>query len=395
MAERDHMTLLHLQEEVRDTLKESFREPVWVRAEISEIKNNRSGHCYLTLVEKDPASDTLLARAQAVIWASTYRTLRPFFESAAGCALAAGMDVLVRVMVQYSELYGLSLIIYDIDPSFTVGELEMARQRTIERLKADGMFDMNATLPLPPLPRRFAVITSDTAAGYRDFMRHLHENECGYSFVTELFPAVMQGADSPRSVIAALDAVAARCGDFDAVLVLRGGGGAMDLVCFDDYELAVNVAQFPIPVFAGIGHDHDYHVIDMVAHTSVKTPTALADFIIDILALEEGRVDGYSRRLSLALKGKFGRELANLDRRVADIRRITAIRWMKELRRVEALENRVSAADPASVLSRGYSMTLRDGHRIDRAGKLHDGDVVSLVFEDGSVSAVVKTDLKN
>lgn len=389
MTDEQHISLLMLQEMIRDSLQESFYEQVWVRAEISELKSNRTGHCYLTLVEKDAGSDTVLAKASAIIWASTFRTLKPFFLSATGSELAVGMNVLVKVQVQYSELYGLSLIVYDIDPSFTVGEMELARQRTLERLKADGMFDMNSSLDLTLLPRRLAVVTSDTAAGYRDFMRQLHENEYGYSFVTELFPALMQGSDSPRSVIAALDRVASRIDEFDAVLIIRGGGGAMDLVCFDDYELAVNVAQFPLPVLTGIGHDHDFHVIDMVAHTSVKTPTALADFLIDAFAQEEYRADSLAQRLQLALKGKFNRELSLVDARVAALRRALDVRWVQELRRIELLEARVAAADPGRILSKGYSIVLRDGRRVDSAASLAAGDRVRIMFDDGAVEAEI------
>ena len=312
METKKPIGLLALQEQVKEALEERFFESVWLQAEISELKQNPSGHCYLTLVEKDPRSNALLAKASAVVWASTWRMVKPYFESQAGRALAPGMSVLVRVQVSYSALYGFSLVIYDIDPSFTVGELELARQRTIARLEAEGMFGMNAALPLPPLPRRLAVISSATAAGYRDFLRHLSENEYGFRFLTRLFPAVMQGAEAPASIIAALDAVAAevesaagsQAAPFDAVLILRGGGGAMDLVCFDDYDLAVNVAQFPLPVLTAIGHDHDFHVVDMVAHTHVKTPTALADWLIDRFSAEEWQVESLLQRLHLAVRSK-------------------------------------------------------------------------------------------
>ncbi|MBQ0123697.1 MAG: exodeoxyribonuclease VII large subunit [Bacteroidales bacterium] len=390
MGNEEHISLLQLLETVRDSLQESFYECVWVRAEISELKQNRSGHCYLTLVEKDRDSDLLLAKVPAIVWAATYRTLKPYFFSATGSDLAVGMNVLVKVQVQYSEMYGLSLIIYDIDPSFTVGGLELARKKTIERLKADGMFDMNSTLELPVLPRRLAVITSETAAGYRDFMRQLHENEYGFSFSTELFPAVMQGTDAPASIIGALDAVLERAGDFDAVLVLRGGGGAMDLVCFDDYDLAVNVAQFPLPVLTGIGHDHDYHVIDMVANISVKTPTALADFIVDMFAQEGYRVDSIAQRLHLALKGKFSREEALVDNRVTAMRQAVQVKCLKESGRLDLYESRISAANPEAVLSKGYAIAMKDGRRVDSIRSLENGDVVKVMLKDGTFEAQIR-----
>lgn len=390
MGNEEHISLLQLLETVRDSLQESFYECVWVRAEISELKQNRSGHCYLTLVEKDRDSDLLLAKVPAIVWAATYRTLKPYFFSATGSDLAVGMNVLVKVQVQYSEMYGLSLIIYDIDPSFTVGGLELARKKTIERLKADGMFDMNSTLELPVLPRRLAVITSETAAGYRDFMRQLHENEYGFSFSTELFPAVMQGTDAPASIIGALDAVLERAGDFDAVLVLRGGGGAMDLVCFDDYDLAANVAQFPLPVLTGIGHDHDYHVIDMVANISVKTPTALADFIVDMFAQEGYRVDSIAQRLHLALKGKFSREEALVDNRVTAMRQAVQVKCLKESGRLDLYESRISAANPEAVLSKGYAIAMKDGRRVDSIRSLENGDVVKVMLKDGTFEAQIR-----
>lgn len=390
MSDEEHISLLQLLEEVRDSLQESFYESVWVRAEISELKQNRSGHCYLTLVEKDRDSDLLLAKVQAIVWASTYRTLKPYFFSATGSDLAVGMNVLVKVQVQYSELYGLSLIVYDIDPSFTVGELELARRKTIEQLKADGMFDMNSTLQMPALPRRLAVITSETAAGYRDFMRQLHENEYGFSFSTELFPALMQGADAPASIIRALEGVSQRLDDFDAVLIMRGGGGAMDLVCFDDYDLAVNVAQFPLPVLAGIGHDHDYHVIDMVANVSVKTPTALADYIVDLFAQEGCRVDSAARRLHLALKGKFSRELALVDNRVTAMRQAVQVRCLKESGRLDIYQGRISAADPQAVLSKGYAIAVKDGRKVDSVKSLEEGDLVKVMLKDGTFEADVR-----
>lgn len=390
MGNEEHISLLQLLETVRDSLQESFYECVWVRAEISELKQNRSGHCYLTLVEKDRDSYLLLAKVPAIVWAATYRTLKPYFFSATGSDLAVGMNVLVKVQVQYSEMYGLSLIIYDIDPSFTVGGLELARKKTIERLKADGMFDMNSTLELPVLPRRLAVITSETAAGYRDFMRQLHENEYGFSFSTELFPAIMQGTDAPASIIGALDAVLERAGDFDAVLVLRGGGGAMDLVCFDDYDLAVNVAQFPLPVLTGIGHDHDYHVIDMVANISVKTPTALADFIVDMFAQEGYRVDSIAQRLHLALKGKFSREEALVDNRVTAMRQAVQVKCLKESGRLDLYESRISAANPEAVLSKGYAIAMKDGRRVDSIRSLENGDVVKVMLKDGTFEAQIR-----
>ena len=390
MEEKNPIGLLVLQEQVKRHLEDHFFESVWLQAEISELKQNPSGHCYLTLVEKDPGSNALLARASAVVWASTWRMVKPYFEAQTGRALAPGLSVLVRVQVSYSVLYGLSLVIYDIDPSFTVGELELARQRTIARLEAEGMFDMNAQLSLPLLPRRLAVISSPTAAGWRDFRRQLEGNEYGFRFRLQLFPAVMQGDAAPESIIGALDQIAAEADSFDAVLILRGGGGAMDLVCFDDYELAVNVAQFPLPVLTAIGHDHDFHVVDMVAHTHVKTPTALADWFLDRFSGEAWRLDTLVQRLHLAVRTHATAQLGALE--ALKLRLVHAVldRHADALHALDLLERRVEAADPRRALDRGFLIALKDGHRTDRAASFAPGDRLTLLFRDGSVEAEVK-----
>lgn len=389
MEEKNPIGLLALQEQVKRHLEDHFFESVWLQAEISELKQNPSGHCYLTLVEKDPRSNALLARASAVVWASTWRMVKPYFEAQTGRSLAPGLSVLVRVQVSYSVLYGLSLVIYDIDPSFTVGELELARQRTIARLEAEGMFDMNAQLSLPLLPRRLAVVSSPTAAGWRDFRRQLEGNEYGFRFRLQLFPAVMQGDAAPESIIGALDQIAAEADSFDAVLILRGGGGAMDLVCFDDYELAVNVAQFPLPVLTGIGHDHDFHIVDMVAHTHVKTPTALADWLLDRFAGEAWRLDTLVQRLHLAVRTHAAAQLGALE--ALKIRLVHAVldRHADALHALDLLERRVEAADPRRAFDRGFLIALKDGHRTDRAAAFTPGDRLTLLFRDGSVEAEV------
>ena len=389
MEEKNPIGLLALQEQVKRHLEDHFFESVWLQAEISELKQNPSGHCYLTLVEKDPGSNALLARASAVVWASTWRMVKPYFEAQTGRSLAPGLSVLVRVQVSYSVLYGLSLVIYDIDPSFTVGELELARQRTIARLEAEGMFDMNAQLSLPLLPRRLAVVSSPTAAGWRDFRRQLEGNEYGFRFRLQLFPAVMQGDAAPESIIGALDQIAAEADSFDAVLILRGGGGAMDLVCFDDYELAVNVAQFPLPVLTGIGHDHDFHIVDMVAHTHVKTPTALADWLLDRFAGEAWRLDTLVQRLHLAVRTHAAAQLGALESLKLRLVHAALDRHADALHALDLLERRVEAADPRRALDRGFLIALKDGHRTDRAAAFTPGDRLTLLFRDGSVEAEV------
>ncbi|MBO4570416.1 MAG: exodeoxyribonuclease VII large subunit [Bacteroidales bacterium] len=393
-ATEENRRILGLREllgKVKEHIEEGFPEPVWVRAEISEVKNHPSGHCYLTLTESDGG---LTAKVSAVIWASSYRMLRPFFVSETGEELQVGMNLLVRAQVQFSELYSFSLVITDIDPSFTIGELERQRRRTIARLTEEGMMDMNSTLSLPMVPLRFAVISADTAAGYRDFMHHLHDNEYGFRFHTELFPAAMQGSEAPARIMEAMDAVAGRLDEFDALLILRGGGGAMDLVCFDDYDLAVNVAQFPLPVLTGIGHDHDYHVIDMVAYANVKTPTALADYLVDLIAEEDLQVENLASRLHLAVRGKASSEEARFDNFMLRIDAACRRRFADELAALDRLELRAQAADPAKTLEKGYSIVLKNGRRVDSAASFVPGESLTLMMRDALVEVTVN-EIKN
>ena len=385
----ESIDLLDLLAGVRETIEDGFSVPLWVRAELSEIKHNNNGHCYLTLVEKDPTSDTLLAKVPAIIWSSTSRMLLPYFRQAAGADLAPGLQVLLQVQVQYSELYGLSLIVVDIDPSFTIGDMERKRRETISRLQEEGMFDMNSTLALPALPRRFAVISSETAAGYRDFMNHLHHNDFGYRFDTVLFQAVMQGTEAPASIVAALDSIAQSAEDFDAVVMIRGGGSASDLVCFDDYTLAANVAQFPLPVFTGIGHDHDYHVVDMVAHTFLKTPTAVADCIIDIFSEADCNISDLAQRLSAAVKGKAITQYAAFDTLLFRLGSAVRARYVEEHRKLDGFEARLNAVDPAQALKNGFLVALKNGRRVSRADAFREGDRLTLMFADGDVVAQV------
>ena len=389
MENVESITLFELLQQVRDAVETDVPEAVWIRAEISELKRNPSGHCYLTLIERNPSSGSVQARANAIIWSNVFRLVDPMFLRQTGSPLQSGMSILALVKVQFTEQYGLSLIISDIDASFTLGDMEAARRQTIARLEDEGMMDMNASLALPTLPRRFAVITSATAAGWRDFCNHLNGNEYGFAFHLEHFPAVMQGEDAPGSIISALDAVASRSSEFDAVLLLRGGGSAMDLICFDDYLLAVNVAQFPLPVLTGIGHDHDCHVVDMVAHTNVKTPTALADFIIDIFAQEDGRVIALAERLRLAVSSKAERQNAVFDTMLERIRAAVAANVADRMARLQALELRVAACDPSRALERGCSYILHNGRKIISAAELKAGDEISLMLRDGILKATI------
>jgi exodeoxyribonuclease VII large subunit len=286
----EKVSLTELQLIIRDSLYMALPDVYWVIAEISEIKENSAGHCYLELIEKQPDEKNVRARIKAIIWSNRYRFLKAFFENITGESLREGLKILVKTKVEYHELYGLSLIISDIDPVFTIGELAMKRQLVIKKLEEEGVFSMNKELPFPAFPQRVAVISSKNAAGYSDFINQLKNNSFGYSFYTALIETSLQGTETEKSVISALDRIANHVDLFDLVVIIRGGGSQTDLSWFDNYNIAYHVTQFPLPVITGIGHDKDVSVTDMVANRSLKTPTAVADFLIDSVAASENYI---------------------------------------------------------------------------------------------------------
>ncbi|HNW48139.1 MAG: exodeoxyribonuclease VII large subunit [Bacteroidales bacterium] len=391
MRTESSITLLELQEKIRDSIESRLEKKYWVRGEISEISYQSNGHCYMDLIDRKADESQISARCQAIIWSTLFRMLRPFFESTTGQQLSKGMQVLVQAQVQYSPLYGLSLIISDIDPSYTVGEQELERQRTIARLREEGMFDMNSTLELTPLPRNLAVISSETAAGYRDFMNHLHKNDYGFKFITELFPAPVQGNSASAGIIEAMDKVAARAGEFDMLLIIRGGGSVQDLICFDDYELAANIAQFPIPVLTGIGHDHDFHVADMVAHKSVKTPTAAADFLIDIFAAEEQQVAYLSGRLFSAIETRVIIETNRLENYRRNLMEGYRSNINNSMHRLDMLQQRILSNNPLTLLKKGYSITLCNGKRVYSVKDVKSGDNVKVLMDKGILNCNIES----
>ena len=371
--EKDIVDLYELQTRLKEGVERTFPEKVWLKAEISAVKARPGGHCYLELSQSGDGG--LVAKAQAIIWSSKYRILSPFFESVAGSPISEGMLVLVRVQVNFSQLYGLSLIIDDIDPSWSLGEKEKERLRTIARLKEEGLMGLQKELALPSLPYRLAVVSAPDAAGYRDFMRHLHENDYGFVFSTELFPALMQGAGAAVSMSAAIDAAEASGEKFDALLILRGGGAKLDLACYDDYVLASRIARCSLPVLTAVGHDQDVHVCDMVAWTSVRTPTALADWFIDLYAGEDAMLQSFASRLRMAFLNK----IAAMESRL------------------QLLETRIRSADPRNILRRGYVLVLDGSGHVTRGAAGHKpGDRLTMMYHDGSLGCVVESaELKN
>ncbi|HEX7493296.1 MAG TPA: exodeoxyribonuclease VII large subunit, partial [Bacteroidales bacterium] len=286
----ENLSLTELQLIIRDSLYLALPEAYWVIAEISELKENYAGHCYIELIEKHPDEKNVRARIKAIVWSNRYRFLKAFFENSTGESLREGLKILIKTKVEYHELYGLSLIISDIDPAFTLGEMAMKRQMVIKRLEQEGVFSMNKELDFPVVPQKIAIISSKNAAGYSDFINQLKGNSYGYVFYSALIETSMQGSETEQGVIRALDKIALNAFLFDLVVIIRGGGSQTDLSWFDSYNIAYHVTQFPLPVITGIGHDKDISVTDMVAYRSLKTPTAVADFLIDCVSSTDNQI---------------------------------------------------------------------------------------------------------
>ena len=386
--EKDFIDLLTLQSRLKEGVELLFPKRIWVKAEVAAVKARNGGHCYLELSQSSDRG--LVAKTSAIIWSSKYRFIAPYFESVTGSPLQEGMVVLVQVQVNYSELYGLSLIIDDIDPEYSLGIKELERQKTIERLQKEGLMGLQKGLELPLLPYRLAVISAEDAAGYRDFMQHISENPYGFKVDTELFPALMQGADCPASIIAALDVVMESGQDWDAVLILRGGGAKLDLACYDDYDLAAVIAQYPLPVLTAIGHDQDFHVCDMVSYEYLKTPTALADYILAIYETEDERISTYQTRIKLGLTNRLYREEALLDSLASRVKGAFQLKVAAMESALQMIQARIEAADVRKILQRGYVLaTDADGVVLKGVAGVSVGDMVSVMFADGTIEASV------
>ena len=346
-----YITLKDLQRQVREALAGRFPMPVWVSAEISELKVNYSGHCYLDLIEKGEHDTVASAEARAVIWRNQYGHIASYFEAETGTKLGAGIRILAKVLVTYHELYGFSLQITDIDPTFTLGDMERRRQETVARLKSEGVWDMNRETEVPQAVQRIAVVSSAQAAGYQDFCKELGRS--AYRFHVELFDAFMQGSAAEDSIIAALIAVAGRMDEFDVVVVIRGGGSRSDLNCFDSYRLCNYIAQFPLPILTGIGHDKDVSVADMVAHTPLKTPTAVAGWLVDRMAEAEGAVDYAALQLSELTRGLLHREEVALERYAGDLKQLSTQLLTRHTARLERARELISDAARVILSRRG------------------------------------------
>ncbi|WP_449190848.1 exodeoxyribonuclease VII large subunit [Tannerella forsythia] len=431
----DALSLTELNRLVKTALDEALPGTYWVRAETSEVRvNATSGHCYLELVEKDETSGQLVAKSRGTIWARNFAILRTYFEQETKQTFISGLKVLVNVSVGYHELYGLSLTVHDIDPSYTVGDMARKRMEVIRRLQEEGVFDLNKELTLAILPQRIAVISSPTAAGYEDFVNQLTHNDYGFPFYVKLFPALMQGEKTEESVIAALDRIYVHRELFDVVVLIRGGGSAADLSSFDSYTLAANCAQFPLPIITGIGHERDDSVVDNVAHTRMKTPTAVATFLIGRMAEQLALLDELRRtvceatRNQLTVKKTTWQILAtrfpvfvtgHLERHRTSLHTLTArLSSVPQLleKHTEQLEHapmhiqkavsamltrhthelalseqHIKLASPDHILKRGYTLTLKDGKIVKHAADLSAGDEISVRFTDGERKGKILT----
>ena len=405
------LTLLDLQRMVRATLESRFRDPLWISAEISELKVNRSGHCYLNLVEKGSTDGAPRAEARAVIWKSAWAPMASMFEAATGATLRAGLRVLVRVVVSYHEVYGFSLQIIDLDPRHTLGEVERRRRETIAHLQQDGVWDMNRELTLPRPALRIAIVSSDTAAGYQDFMNELCRNT--YRFETTLFRSLMQGDAAEESIVAALSAIAAREDEFDVVAIIRGGGSTSDLALFDSYLIASYVAQFPLPIFSGIGHDKDVSVVDMVAHTSLKTPTAVATKLVEMADYEMNLVDNIAADIAYLVESRLQNEDMRIYTYGTNIERFATGYINDSLNRIELINNnihnrielifsteeqRLNEAERAlksysidNILRLGFAVARNQDGAIRSIANTHVGQSVDIELLDGIVGAEIRS----
>lgn len=432
MSDVQHISLLRLQQIIRERISDAMPLPCWVTAEISEIKVNYSGHCYMELVEKGGGNAVPKAKASAVIWRNTFGAVASYFRSATGSDLAAGMNVLMKVSVNYHELYGLSLVVSDIDPTYTAGDMLRQRQLTVERLQSEGVFDMNRSLEMPWPARRIAVVSSRNAAGYQDFTREL--NSYGYRFELTLFDAFMQGHAAEDSIVEALERVAERVEDFDVVVLIRGGGSQSDLSAFDSYRLASHVAQFPLPVLTGIGHDKDESVADLVAAVSLKTPTAVATWLAEGMSeleawldsatqqldrsagaavaaatnrlhnctlglssasqklgrLLESRLSSLSAELVVRRNSMISTQINRLDRAEEGMRSRLRTILNSETARLDAAERAAESRRPENILSLGFAIVRHEGVAVTDASRLTAGQHLEISFSEGTAKVKVE-----
>ena len=407
----NHLTLLELNSIVRTTIESRLAQEYWVETEISECREH-NGHCYMELVEKDPLRNTPIAKASAKCWRSSWGAIKPRFIHVTGSMPQPGMKLLMRVMAQFHEAYGFSWIVTDIDPTYTLGDMARRRQEILRQLAEEGVLELNRQLPLSPFAQRIAVVSSKTAAGFGDFQDQLLGNRYGYKFSITLFQTVLQGEAVEKSVIQSLDTIFASQEEYDAVVIIRGGGATSDLSGFDSLPLAENIANFPLPVITGIGHDRDETVADIVAHTSVKTPTAAAALLIENLLLTDNQINNLAQRLHVCTTSVLetqkqrlhrtvkllplqvttltSRQAARLDKFSASLENALRNTLERQHHRIEMLFQRTEALDPEKLLRRGYSITTVNGKAVTDSCQLNVGDTLLTRFASGTAKSTVE-----
>lgn len=407
------LTLVELNGLVRRSIESCLPESYWIQAELSDVRVNASGHCYLEFVQKDARGSALIAKARGVIWVNVFNLIKPYFEETTGQPLHSGLKVLVEVSLNFHELYGYSLTVQNIDPAYTIGDMVKRRQEIINQLKLEGVLTLNKELDMPILPQRIAVISSGTAAGYEDFMNQLKHNEWDIPFYVELFPAIMQGDQVERTVLNALDSILARQEDFDVVVIIRGGGSTSDLTGFDTYLLAASCAQYPLPIITGIGHERDDTVLDLVSHTRVKTPTAAAEFLIAKVVTLLSQLNTCQIRLNKSVDARLQYENRKLEVLRDKLPSLVRVRLAKEQHHIQQFQSNIEADTKSylkdqnyrlnsialrirsnsseEILKKGYAMILSNGKIVSSINKIDINSELTVRLTDGELQTQVKS----
>ncbi len=383
------LTLYSLNNLVREAVSDALPARYWVTGELSEVREAVNGHCYIELVQRDEATNELVAKARGTIWARIYSLLRPYFLEQTGHAFAQGLKVLLQVSVNFHELYGYTLDVCDIEPAYTIGDMARKRQLVIKQLTEEGVIGLNKELQFPLLPQKVAVISSSTAAGYGDFCDQLHNNGYGFVFYTKLFPAPMQGSGVEQGVIDALDRIARDLDFWDVVVIIRGGGAVSELSCFDTYELANNCAQFPLPIVTGIGHRRDESVLDIVAHTSAKTPTAAAELLIHAMLAQAQWLADVQQGVVAAVRGRVDEEKRRLQSLVQRIPVVTALFMQEQHHKLDLNQKYIEASSPERLLALGYSITRVNGKAVRSVDDVAPGDEIITTVAGGEFTSKV------
>ena len=384
------LSLYSLNSLVRSAISDALPLRYWVTGELSEVRETPVGHCYIELVQHDEETQEIVAKARGTIWSRTYSLLRPYFLEETGQPFAAGLKVLLQVSVNFHELYGFTLDVCDIEPAYTIGDIARQRQVIIKRLTDEGVIGLNKELDFPLLPQRVAVISSATAAGYGDFCDQLLNNRYGFVFYPRLFPAPMQGNGAEQGVIAALDTIAGDIDNWDVVVIIRGGGATSELGCFDTYDLANNCAQFPLPIITGIGHLRDESILDIVAHTSAKTPTAAAEYLIHAMLANEATLTELQNSIATAVAKRIEDEKRRMETLVGQIPVHTALYMQAQRHRLDLFQRSIDAASPEHILSLGYSITRLNGKAVRDTATLKPGEEVETTVANGTFTSIIK-----